>query len=173
MTLAAAVGVFDDNVVYDIIFYLHILAAIVGYGGVFLNGLYAQQAAATPAPQQAAITAANTSVSNVAQVFIYANFAFGLIMAIMAEDASPVGFDQAWLSASMLLWIIAIGVSHGIMKPAVKAYTADLVAQAEGREPGSTGIDLEALNKKMGAAGAFLNLMVVVILYLMVFKPGA
>ena len=38
MILAAAEGKLDSTV-YDIVFYLHILSAIIGYGGVFLNGL--------------------------------------------------------------------------------------------------------------------------------------
>jgi hypothetical protein len=31
---------------------------------------------------------------------------------------------------------------------------------------------MEALEKKLGMGGAFLSLMVVVFIYLMVFKPG-
>ena len=172
MILATALGKFD-NTVYDIVFYLHILSAIIGYGGVFLNGLYAQQAATRSAREGSAIGAANMSVSNVAEIFIYANFAFGLILAIMAEDESPVGFDEPWLSLSMLLWIVAIALVHAVMRPAERAYNMDLVQQAEGKEPGSTGVDLDALNKKMGVTGAALNLLLVVVLYLMVFKPGA
>jgi uncharacterized membrane protein len=172
MILATAVGTFD-NTVYDIVYYLHILAAIVGYGGVFLNGLYGQQATTRSAREGSAIAAANMSVTNVAEIFIYASFAFGIILAIMAEDGSGVGFDEPWLSLSMLLWIVAIALVHAVMKPAMRAYNMDLVQQAEGKEPGSTGVDLGALDKKMGATGAALNLILVVILYLMIFKPGA
>jgi hypothetical protein len=183
MAVIAQIG--SGDVAYEIIFYLHILSAIIGLGTVFLNGLYGQQALNRRGAEGAAIGQVNLAVSNVAEIFIYAVFVTGLLMGIMADDGTGIELSDSWLSVSMLLFIIAIGLSHGLLRPTVKKLNAAMAATTAtaetdtapaGPEGSSTGVkemDIDALAKRAATTGAALNLITIVILYLMVWKPGS
>ena len=158
---------------------LHILSAIIGFGGVMLNGLYAQQAQQRPGREGVAISQANYSVGKVAEIFIYLVFVFGVILVLLADNDDAVSFSQLWISLAMLLYIIAIGISHGVMNPAVRKANAlaEELSRTEGPPPGAQGpppqvVELEALGKRIAATGAILNLMLIAVLYLMIWKPG-
>ena len=55
---------------YNVVLFLHILSAIVGIGGVTLNGLYAAQAQKRQGPTGRAVSEANYTVTNVAEKVI-------------------------------------------------------------------------------------------------------
>ena len=176
--LAGVTAIGNQDTVYGLVLLLHILAAIVGFGGVMLNGLYAQQAQQRAGREGVAISQANYAVGKVAEIFIYLVFVFGVLLVLLADD-DTIGFGDLWISLSMLLFIIAVGVSHGVLNPAVRKANAiaEELARTEGPPPGASGpppqvIELEALGKRMAATGMVLNLMVVAILYLMIWKPG-
>ena len=85
----------------------------------------------------------------------------------------------------MLLYVLALGLSHGVLFP-----TPQADARADGRARGGRPapgprrqlrpaggpppqvVEMEALGKRVGLLGATLNLSVVVILVLMIWKPG-
>jgi hypothetical protein len=180
MSVIAQIG--SSDLAYEVIFFLHILTSIIGLGTVFLNGLYGQQALSRRGREGAAIGQANLAVSNVAEIFIYAVFVTGLLMAIMADDGTGIEISDSWLSVAMLLFIVAVGISHGVLRPSVKKLnaaltaTADADALAPGAEtsgPAAQDMEIDALSKKVAAAGGALNLITVVILYFMVWKPGS
>jgi uncharacterized membrane protein len=164
--------------VYKAFLFLHILAAIVGFGGVMLNGAYAVQARKKPGREGLAIFQANEFVTlRIAIYSIYAVFVFGLITAIIGKPA--VKFSQAWLSTAMLLYIIGIAISHAVMIPSSKKMEKLLVKMAAGPAPGTAGggpppeaAEAEALGKRLALFGGILNLLVIVVLFLMVVKPG-
>lgn len=168
----------SDSLLYQIIFFLHVLSAIIGFGTVFLNGIYGQQATTRRNAEGAAIGQATLAVSNVAEIFIYAVFVTGLIMGIMADE--PVSLGDLWLSMAMLLFIVGIGISHGVLRPSLKKLNALIdttgndgqSVDAGTQGPATREMQFDALNKKVGAAGAALNILVIVILYLMIWKPG-
>ena len=163
----------SQDFLYELIFFLHILTAIIGLGTVFLNGMYGQQALSRRGRGGAAIAEANWAVSNVAEYFIYAVFVTGLLMGIMADEGTGVEISEGWVSAAMLLFIVAIGISHGLLRPSLKKLNAALVATADDAETGSDEATIDALSKKVAMAGGILNVLTIVILYLMVWKPGA
>ena len=171
----------SNDLAYEIIFFLHILSAIVGFGTVFLNSMYGRQALDRRGREGAAIGQATLAVGNVAEIFIYAVFVTGLLMGIMADDGSLIELSDAWLSAAMLLYIIALGITHGVLKPSVKklnaalAATADAQAIPQGAESSSAAtpeVQIDGLNKKVASASGALNVLMIVILVLMVWKPG-
>ena len=178
MNLIAAIG--SDDMAYEIIFFLHILGAIIGFGTVFLNGLYGQQAVSRRGSEGAAISQANLAVSNVAEIFIYSVFVTGLLLGIMAKEGTGIELSDAWLSAAMLLFIIGLGISHGVLRPSVKKLDAALAADAAtdarasvSPDPAAPETSIDELGKKVAAAGGIENVIFVVILVLMVWKPGA
>jgi uncharacterized membrane protein len=164
---------------YKIVLLLHILCAIVGFGTVFLNGIYGAQAKKRPGPGGLAIQEANLFVSKVAEYFIYAVFILGIGLVSMSDDAWK--FSQTWVWLAMLLYIVGIGVSHGVLFPNAKKMrdlAAEMVAAGPPPADASPGpppqvAEMERRGKTLGAASTFLHLLLVVILVLMIWKPGA
>jgi uncharacterized membrane protein len=168
-----------DGDLYKLVLVLHILCAIVGFGGVLLNGLYAAQAKARKGPEGLAISQANFLVSKVAQYFIYGVFVFGILLVALSDDAWD--FADTWVWLSMLLYIVALGISHGLLRPTVERIIGlqeQLVAMgpppaaATGGPPPQV-VQLEEQGKRAGMFAAALQLLFVVILVMMVFKPGS
>ena len=165
---------------YKFVLVLHILAAIVGFGGVFLNALYGQQAKARRGREGLAIAQSNYLVSNVAEFVIYAVFIFGILLVLLSDDAWT--FGQFWIWSSMALFIIGLGVAHGVLRPNVRrmnflmAELAEMGSPPMGSAPGGPPpqvAELEERGQRVGFAGGFLNILVVLILFLMIWKPGA
>jgi uncharacterized membrane protein len=166
-----------DSTVYGLVLLLHILSAILGFGGVMFNGLYAQQAQQRPGREGVAINQAVYSVSKVAEIFIYLVFVFGVILVLLADE--PISWGDPWIGLSILVYVIAMGVSHGMLFPAVRKANAlaEELAVSEGPPPGAQGpprqvAQLEELGKRIATADIILKVALVTILYLMIWKPG-
>jgi uncharacterized membrane protein len=159
---------------YKTLLVLHILVAIVGLGGVLLNGLYGAQSQKRPGPGGRAVSEANFFVSNVAEKFIYLIPIFGILLVLASDKAWK--FSQTWIWLSLALYVIAIGISHAILIPGHKRINLLLAEMEQGPAPAGgpppQAIELQAIGKKMAAAGMTLNVFVVVFLVLMVWKPG-
>jgi uncharacterized membrane protein len=172
---------------YRVVLLLHILTAIVGFGAVFLNAFYGRAAERRKGVEGLAIAETNYDVSQTAGYFIYAVPVFGILLVLMSDEAFE--FSEAWISLSFLLYIVGLGLSHGVLRPNVKqmhALMRELVAMppqssmssagppASGAAPGRPRQvdEIERRGRAVGATGAILNLILIVILYLMVWKPG-
>jgi len=159
---------------YKTLLVLHILTAIVGLGAVMLNGLYASQATRRPGPPGRAVSEANFAVSTIGEYFIYAIPVFGILLVIVGHPLWK--FSQTWIWLALVLYVIAIGISHSILIPGHKRVNALLAEMEQGPAPAGSpspqAVELEALGKRMAAAGATLNVFVVVFLILMIWKPG-
>jgi uncharacterized membrane protein len=160
---------------YNIVKVLHILCAIVGFGAVTLNGLYGAQAKKRGGSEAAAIGQAVYRVSTVGEYFIYAVFVLGIGLVAMGNNFFD--FGQTWVWLSMVLYITGLGLSHGVLRPRVRRMNGLMVELAG--SPGSAAggpppqaVELEALAKQVATTEMALNLLLVVILVFMVFKPG-
>ena len=107
---------------YKLCLVLHILCAIVGFGAVFLNGIYGQQMKARLQSGRAAealgIYEANLTVSKIGEYFIYAVFLLGF--GVLGLSDSVWKFYQTWVWLSIVIYVLAIGLSHGVVMPTVK-----------------------------------------------------
>lgn len=158
---------------YKFFLVCHILVAIVGLGGVMLNGLYGAQAKKRPGPNGRAIAEANSAVGNVAEYFIYAIPLFGF--ALIGVSDKFWKFSQTWIWLSLLLYVIALGIAHGVLRPTAKKMQG-LMLEMEQAPPPQGGpppqvAQMQALGQRMAAAGTTNSVIVVVILFLMVWKP--
>jgi len=173
----------ENDTGYRILLVLHILCAIIGFGAVYLNALYGQQIRKRRGAEGIAIYEANFFVTGIGQYFIYAVFVFGSIL-VAASNAWK--FSQTWVWLAMTFYVIALGVSHGILLPAVRRMGVLMKElAAAGPPPGANPsqgppagpppqvAELGTLGQRVGVTGAFLDIMVIVILALMVWKPGA
>jgi uncharacterized membrane protein len=167
--------------VYKLVLVLHIMCAIVGFGAVYLNGLYAAQVRAHQGREGLAISEANYAVSSVAEYLIYAVPVLGVILIPLSDHAWK--FSQTWVSLALVLYIVGIGVSHAVMRPGHKRMNALMRELVDAGPPpagvaGATGpppqvVEMEQIGKRMAAGGLFLDVLLIVLVYLMVFKPGA
>jgi uncharacterized membrane protein len=165
-------GTEDD--VYKVVLTLHILCAVIGFGAVYLNALYGQEIRKRRGPEGLAIYEANFRVSNVGQYFIYAVFVFGIALVGMSDDAFEYG--QTWVWLSIVLYLVGIGLSHGVLKPAVKrmgVLMREMIAAGPPTGgPPPQAAEMAGLGKRVGMTGATLDVLLIVIVALMVFKPG-
>jgi uncharacterized membrane protein len=163
---------------YKLVLTLHILAVIIGLGTVFLNAIYGAQAKSRRGPDGLAIAQANLKVTEIAQYVIYTIPIFGIALVFMSKtDGIEIfKFSQTWVWLSLVLYIVALGLSHGLLLPAVKRMQV-LMAEVIAAGPPAGGpppqaAEMEQLGKRIAPVGAVLNLLVIVIVGLMVFKPG-
>jgi hypothetical protein len=155
---------------------LHLICVIGGFGAVAYNGLYVSLAQRRPgAAGSSAVLEVNTLVSGLAELLIYAALLFG-VGAVSASN-SQVKFSQAWVSAAFALYLVDIAILHAWIRRFQRHYTT-LLRQVE--EASLTGgsrppqlAALAALEKRVALGWGVFNLIVVVVVYLMVFKPGS
>ena len=152
---------------YKVLVVLHLIAVVGGIGTVCLNGIYAAKAKKAGGAGGTAVSLANYEVSSVAEKLIYLIPVFGIAAVLASDDAISMG--DTWISLSLLLYVVAVGISHAVLIPGHRRYNA--LAAEEGGP--SVGAEAQGLEKKMAAAGGTLNVLVVVLIALMVWKPGA
>jgi hypothetical protein len=160
---------------YKIVLVLHILSAIVGFGTVFLNGLYALDAKRRPPREGLAVAEANFAVSSIASWVILVVFFLGAALVGLSDGAWTMG--SFWVSTSMVAFIAGVGVSHGLLMPNERRMLTleRELQELEGTKldgPPEQAVELADRGRRAAALGTVLNLIVVFILYLMVFKPG-
>jgi uncharacterized membrane protein len=80
--------------------------------------------------------------------------AFGLAMVIVSDEVWA--FDQTWVSLSFLVWLAICGVVSGLILPSERKLAA--------------GDD--AAEVKLERGGQAVTLLLLVMLYLMIWKPG-
>jgi hypothetical protein len=170
---------------YKLVLVLHILVAIVGFGTVFLNGIYGAQAKGRQGREGLAIAQANYLVSRVGEYFIYAVLVTGILLVLFSDSVWE--FGNTWIWASIVLYALGLAIAHAVLQPNVRRMNALMeqlvhmgappAAPAASSPPASAlppqVQELQQRGKRVGFAGAILNLDVVLILMLMVWKPGA
>jgi hypothetical protein len=164
---------------YKLCLVLHILCAIIGFGAVFLNGIYGQQIKTRLQSGRAAeaigIYEANHTVSKIGEYFIYAVLIFGFALLGLSDSAWK--FSQTWIWLSLVLYVIALGLSHGVVIPSVKRMGVLMHEMAAGPPPAGgpppQAAEMATLGQRVGMVGPILNIILIVILFLMVWKPGA
>jgi len=151
---------------YDVLLLLHLVAVVVGFGGVLLNGLYAAQAKKRPGPGGVAIAEANFFVSNrVAEMAIYLVplFGFGLIGA----SDSAWSLSDSWILGALVLYVIGLLNAKLVLQPTNRRVIEMM------RDGAPDEAAMNAADKRMAAAGGFAHLIFLVIMILMIWKPGA
>jgi uncharacterized membrane protein len=173
----ATVGHASADTLYGIVLLLHILAAIVGFGPTFVYPLYGAASKRRQGPDGEALLAETIHIAGITEFAIYAVPVFGILLVLLSDDA--LSFGDPWISAAFVLYFVAIAISRGLHVPNLKAMNAlqkQLVAM--GPPPaGATGpppqvAELEERGRRAGMYGGMLHTLLLVILYLMVFKPG-
>ena len=172
MVLAAVTDSF-----YKILLLVHIALVIVGFGGVLWNPLYGQRAKQYGGAGGLAVSEANLDVNRFAEYCIYAVPIVGF--ALVGASSKAWTFSQTWVWLSIVLFIVGLGIAHAVLLPnAKKLVQAQRELASAGAPPaGASGPPpqvavMEAAGKKLQTFGPVADLVLLVILYLMVFRPG-
>ncbi len=136
---------------YHIVLLIHVLAVIVGFAPLWLTPVMIRL---TAAGDKAAADGLEVSILRFSLPGIGIAGILGFGLAGMSEKYFKM--SQAWLSIAAVLWIVLLAVLFFVARPAIKAFRDGDVA-ARGRIMMATGIG---------------HLILVVMLYLMIFKPG-
>ncbi len=165
---------------YKLVLVLHLVTAIIGFGGTTIAGVYGAKAVRRRGREGQAIAETTYDVTqNFASWFVYAVPVLGIILIFLSEDVWK--FSQTWISLSFLLYIVALGILHAAHLPNIRKMNAIVAELAAGgaSSPGAAGggpppqvAELERRGQMAGVLGGVLNLLWVVIVFLMVWKPG-
>jgi Predicted integral membrane protein (DUF2269) len=159
--------------IFKLLVVLHILSAIVGLGGVLLNGLYAAQAQKRQGPTGRAVSEANYAVSTVAEKVIYLIPVFGILLVLASDSGVSFGDTFVWLSLG--LFVIALGISHSVLIPGHRRINGLLLEMEQGPPPVGGPppqvAQIQALGQKQGGAAMVLDVILVAILALMIWQP--
>lgn len=159
---------------YKIVFLLHILSAIIGFGAVLLNGVYGAEAKKRRGAEGLAIFQANERVSGIGQVFILLVPLWGIGLVFMSDGAW--GFSQTWVWLAIVIYAIALTVALAVIRPAANRHESLMKELIGGPAPAGGPppqvAQLEANGKRMAMAGGLTHLALVAVLVLMIWKPG-
>lgn len=149
---------------YNFLFALHLLTAIFAIGPLVH--------AATTASRglRHADAAAIASSARVATLYSYVSvlvviFGMGLMSADSPDEAGEkvAEFSDPYIWISLVLWLVAVGLTLGVIVPALK--------QAGARV--GVGEAVDALTARVAASGGVVGLIFAGIVVLMVYKPGS
>ena len=136
---------------YHIVLLLHVLTVIVGFAPLWLTPVMIRL---TAAGDKAAADGLEVSILRFSLPGIGLAGILGFGLAGMSEKYYRM--SQTWLSIAAVLWVVLLALLFFVARPAIKAFR-DGDAAARGRIMMATGIS---------------HLILVVMLYLMIFKPG-
>ncbi len=152
------------STMYKIMLFLHLVAVVAAFAPMIVNPLLSVRSAKDgPAVQRPVFgyMAANGRMVHLPALVLVGVFGLGMVFSskIGSSDENLWGFDQAWVSLSFLLWIAIGGLVSGMMLPAERK-----LASGEG--------DAAALEKKVALGGQIVTVLFLVVVYLMIWKPG-
>lgn len=146
---------------YKLMLLLHILSVIVAFAPAFVwpfASVKLKKEGKPVGPAIGALAAGNTAKIHGPALVLVGLFGFGLVgMSKPAgSDVAVFSFSQSWLMAAATLWFIMLGIIFGMMLPAEKKSAAGD----------------ESADKIVSMAGGIMHLLLLVMLFLMIWKPG-
>ena len=145
---------------FKVLLALHLLAAIFAVGPLAHAATTAARGLRQADPVAIRMSARMCRLYTAASVLVVV-FGFGLMSATSPyTDEKVAGFGEVWIWLSLLLWLVAAALAFLVVVPALDRAAADVTAA-----PSLVG--------RVAAAGGVTALLFVVIVILMVYKPGS
>ena len=140
---------------YKVLFLGHMLSFVIAFAPAVINPILMAQVKADG--EGVLLPVAKHMAGNGKRIHfpaLIALGAFGIAMVIVSDPA--FAFDQTWVMIAIAVWIVLCGVISGIVLPNERKLAAgDLEAEAQ-----------------VAMGGQIATLLAVVMLYLMIWKPG-
>jgi uncharacterized membrane protein len=152
---------------------LHILGALVAFGPTFAFGLIAAKAQKEPQYGLFATEVISTITKRMTEPVAVLVPLFGTGLIYTAPGNINL-WKSEWLLISIVLYIIAFSFSLFVQSPTAGRMIAALRAMPPGPPPPGAAPppEIAALGKRLQVGGIFLVSLVVVILVLMIWRPG-
>ncbi len=151
---------------YEVLLLIHILSAIAGFGPTFSFGVLGPFAAKMGGPQALGIM---KGVEKVVRTLVQPAIAIQLVsgaLLIFEAGWDDNFFSHYWLWVAILLFAAAVYIALGRQIPTVEKMI-ELGESGSAETP-----EFAAHAKKASTFGPILTVMLVVIIFLMVIKPG-
>lgn len=140
---------------YNVMLLLHIITAFAAFAPAFVHPLLGHQTAALDAENRRKVI--GMIAGNGRRIYAPALILTGLFgFAMQGMSDGVIEFSQTWFWLAIVVWIAMNGVLHGMLLPAEKA-----VAGGD-----------DSADSRVSTGGMILTALLIVMLYLMVFKPG-
>ena len=142
---------------YKVLFFLHILSVVVAFAPASVHPLLQRQFTSSGSPEVLQ-RFAGFAAQNGRRVYAPALILAGLwgILIIVTQEGDYFAFDQLWVNLAMVVWIAMNGVVHGMIVPSERKLAA-----------GEAGAE-----QRLDMGGMIVTLLFLVMLYLMIWKPG-
>ncbi len=166
------VGLGTEGSLFRLVLLLHIACATIGFGAVAFNAIFRARARQRGGDVEVILLEENGYITRIAEFFMYGVLLFGLLAALTSQNTWQL--NQSWLSLSMLLYLVDLGLLHGIIHRAEREYRVLLrqVNGGEERDQAAEVAQLEHLEQRVSLGWAGFDVIFLIILYLMVFTPG-
>lgn len=142
---------------YNIILLLHIVAVIAAFAPTVVNPLLerhlAREGGASSLPAWAAF--AHDYTKKIVMGSLVLALITGILMVVMSDEL--IEFSEMWISLSFLVWFAIAGVVSALVGKGQRLVAA---GDMKGRE-------------LLAKGGPIVVVLLLVMLYLMIFKPGA
>jgi hypothetical protein len=144
------------DTLFKVLFLGHMLSFVVAFAPAVINPIVMAKLKAQgefeTLPKVGGIMASNGRLIHLPALVALGGFGIAMVL-----TSDPVfAFDQTWVSLAFLLWLAILGVVLGVMLPGERK-------MGEG--------DLSA-EKKVEVGGQVITVLTLVMLYLMIWKPG-
>ena len=159
-----------ESVLYRVVLLLHIATVIVGFGGVIAHGAYNARAFRGAGGPAGVLFGATKGTGKIAEYAIYAVLPLGIVLIAISDDA--FGMGDPWVSASFVVWFAMVGALHGAIRPATRTM-AERAAEIAPDAALDADPEATAASKKLMIGEAATQLLIVIALFLMIWKPGA
>ena len=161
---------------YRVLFLLHILFVVVGFGSSFAYPALASRARRLPPAEGHAIGHATLGISK--GVTTYPIWAAGLVGIILVGVSNEWKFSQAWVSIAFVLFFAAVIFAWFVHMPNLRKMDALQEELLAGAPSGSGGpppqvAELQARGKRAGMYSGLLHLAFLVLVIDMIWKPGS
>ena len=151
----------------DFLLFLHIMASIVAFGPTFVFPVIMGMARKDPQHLAFGAKVIHAISSKVTKLGAIAAGILGVLL-ILAADLSLS--DNPWLLISLLIYMIAIVFSIVVQGPNSEKMVELLSATTPGEAPSA---EIADLGKRLQMGGTMLGVAVIILVVLMVYKPGA
>lgn len=149
--MIAAIG----DTAYNIVLLLHIATAFVAFAPAFVHPILANQAKSLDDAGYRSVM--GHIAANGRRVYTPALLLTGLLgFGLQGMSDGVWEFSQAWMIWSIIVWIAINGLLHGLVLPGERALAA--------------GDD--TAEQKVTIGGGLATVLLIVMLYLMIWKPG-
>ena len=147
--------------VYEVVKFLHIFMAIIAIGFNASYGIWLRRAAQEPQHTSHVLK----TIKALDDRFANPAYAVLLVTGLLMVGFYWPRLTDFWVSSSLAIYAVLTIVGLGVFTPTLRRQIA--IVEADG--PSSP--EFQSLSRRSSIVGAFLAVMVVVIVFLMVTKP--